>query len=280
MKNRKHDRETGKIKNSSRHNRRASSIFTLIELLVVIAIIAILAAMLLPALNKARGRAKESGCANNQKQMGMAIAMYVDSNADYYPDANYNGTSKDINGTVIYSNISLLPYIAPGSHATYTEFVSYRNARGNNSSYICPAQLIPAGTNERYMSYGINEYLSNRWMYRTKLPADPANYGPIRTSMVRKPSINYMLADTMYVAGTTFTGAKTITMGCWTWGSNKIFTVHGAGDVLDYVGSSNIMWADGHYASQSFAGSTDVSTRFDKYCGWAGGTGAEAVISF
>src|ERR1700722_18680608 len=85
-----------------------SKAFTLIELLFVIAIIAILAAILFPVFAQAKESAKKTACLSNNKQMGLALYMYLGDNDDSLPMANYPNNPGN--------QASAFSYRASGSH--------------------------------------------------------------------------------------------------------------------------------------------------------------------
>ncbi len=123
------------------------SVFTLIELLVVIAIIAILAAMLLPALNQAREKAKDAACKNISKQMYLATFHYSDDYESWLPAAESDTT----NGVSVWFAV-ISPYLlSPG--APIGELVPLLGRAG---MVYCPSDAEPYIPDGVKLSYGMN----------------------------------------------------------------------------------------------------------------------------
>jgi prepilin-type N-terminal cleavage/methylation domain-containing protein len=131
--------------------------FTLVELLVVIAIIAILAAMLLPALAKAKEKARATQCVGNLRQWGLAFQMYAADNGDFLPRrgqgvqvlAQINRPDDWFNALPVYFSLSSFQQMVsnnatPAAHAP--------------SVFICPTAENPGGT--YFLPYGMNMNLS------------------------------------------------------------------------------------------------------------------------
>jgi prepilin-type N-terminal cleavage/methylation domain-containing protein/prepilin-type processing-associated H-X9-DG protein len=137
--------------------------FTLIELLVVIAIIAILAAMLLPALSSAKQKAQRISCVSNLRQIGIAIALYVDDNQGFYPDR------RDLKASLPGGYRPWTPWPPSDPRAGWGAVVFQGEGAAYNL-WSCPSSLTSHAGNAvetvQYITADTNAPISRYWMWR------------------------------------------------------------------------------------------------------------------
>jgi prepilin-type N-terminal cleavage/methylation domain-containing protein/prepilin-type processing-associated H-X9-DG protein len=237
-----------------------TSAFTLIELLVVIAIIAILAAMLLPALSKAKDRAFTAGCLNNTRQIIFSVTMYANDNGEYFPSPpNWwmGGPYKNSLGLICGGEWLLRDRITPNTPAPM--LVGYM---GNDKVWVCPkrkrgltyttvpGEWSPSVTG--FLSYGFNSC----GVFGSVNPTDGnmVNAKPFKASKVLRSADMVVLTDTSGSNNPNNTPAAAWLDSFWAGSSGPTLPATGSENCrlqtayAKHNNRVNVVYVDGHSA--------------------------------
>ncbi len=213
--------------------------FTLIELLVVIAIIAILAALLLPALKRAKLQAKTINCLSNLRQTGSAFSMYSVDYSDILCN-NVGGTDPAYDNVRWYSK--LVPYLA--SNLVKVPW-SYYPAAPPSFVLLCSSNRPYVNGSAPYyysVNYAINDRCGIQWTNGT------TSYFPTRSTSVKNPSSKIFVVDGEQ---------RQDKLGGGVWYDNVAYHSDGNDSGGHFVGavhsgSANSLWGDGHCSSEKY----------------------------